>query len=973
MTTEISGELEVPRPDVAVEDAIELAARLYNVIGEVKELGSQQDRNFRFTTATGRYLLKYANPGFSYAELEAQNIAMQQLAAHGIAAPSPIASLAGNLLELADGEGGPHVRLSTFVEGEPLTDTKYLAPEVIGELGRISALTALALAPLEHGGLDRVLQWDLRRAAAVVKSLAEFVPDEATRTNLTAATTLAWTEISAVADELRIQPIHGDITDDNVVCGYGVDGRLHPFGVIDLGDVGYSWLVAEIAVTCSSVLHHNPHDPLAVLPAIVAFNEVIELSDAEIAAIWPLIVARGAVLAVSGEHQVATDPYNAYAAANLPHEWVVFDVATSIPSAVATRAISDALGRRPFAAENPLESAKLAPLFKSLTSEVATGVDFSTTSHLLDQGAWLNPQVESAAFTTARGKVGYALARYGEYRLTRSRAESNVEPATYALHAEIAVPTATTLSAPIGGTIVSTARDGLVLSAKGFDLHLKGVKPAVKAGTKVRRGAVLGAVARGNANRIVVQVCTVTGLMPPLFVPASQAHPWREVCPDPSALFGIEIAAPEVDEHQWLERRNHSVASVNHHYYADPPQIERGWRSHLIDVEGRSYLDMCNNVSSVGHSHPRIADAAERQWQLLNTNSRFHYSAIAEYSERLASLAPDGLDTVLLVNSGTEAVDLAIRIAQIYTGRETMISLAEAYHGWTMAADGVSASTADNPAALSTRPSWTRFLPAPNAYRGPFRGPECGPIYVSDAATPLAQWAVESGIAGFICEPVFGNGGGVLLPEGYLPGIYELVRAYGGLCIADEVQVGAGRLGHHFWGFEQQGVVPDIITIAKPFGNGHPLGAVITRRDIADSLAGQGALFSSAGGSPVSSKVGLTVLDIIAEEGLQQNAREVGDYLRGRLEELATRHPIIGAVHGMGLYLGLELVRDQVTLEPAVEETAAICNRLRDLGIIEQPASDRFNVLKIKPPICLSVESADFYVDTLDSVLTNGW
>lgn len=973
MTSEASGELEIPRPDVTPEEASELAAARYGIVGEIKELGSQQDRNFRFTTVTGRYLLKYANPGFSYAELEAQNIAMQQLAVHGIAAPAPIPSAAGNLLELATEDGGPYVRLSTFVEGEPLTDTKYLAPEVVGELGRISALTALALAPLDHAGLDRVLQWDLRRADAVVKSLAKFVTDKPARENLRSATAAAWREIQQVADELRIQPIHGDITDDNVVCSLGLDGRLHPFGVIDLGDVGYSWLAAEIAVTCSSILHHNPENPLAVLPAIAAFNNVIELTDAEVKAIWPLIVARGAVLAVSGEHQVATDPYNAYAAANLPHEWVVFDVATSIPIAVATRAIQDALGRAVDSQPNPLDSVKLGPLFKELTPEVATGVNFSTTCHLLDNGAWLDPQIETTAFTAARGRVGYALARYGEYRLTRSQAESNSEPATYALNAEIAVPAGTAISAPLNATIAVVEKDRVVLSAKGFAVHLTGVKPSVKLGAKVRRGDAVAVVARGNANRIQVQVSTVAGLTPPSFVPASQAHAWREVCPDPSALFGIEVAAPEIAQHEWLELRNRTVASVNHHYYADPPEIERGWRNFLIDVQGRSYLDMCNNVSSVGHSHPRIAEAADRQWRLLNTNSRFHYSAIARYSERLAALAPEGLDTVLLVNSGTEAVDLALRIAQIYTGRQTVVSLAEAYHGWSMGSDGVSASTADNPAALTTRPPWARFLPAPNPYRGPFRGPECGPVYVSDAATPLAQWASETGLAAFICEPVFGNGGGVLLPEGYLAGVYELVRAYGGLCIADEVQVGAGRLGHHFWGFEQQGVVPDIITIAKPFGNGHPLGAVITRREIADSLAGQGALFSSSGGSPVSCQIGLAVLDIIEEEGLQQNAREVGDYLRGRLEELATRHPIIGAVHGMGLYLGLELIRDPLTLEPAVEEAQGICNRLRELGIIEQTASDRFNVLKIKPPICLTVENADFYVETLDSVLTNGW
>jgi 4-aminobutyrate aminotransferase-like enzyme len=208
------------------------------------------------------------------------------------------------------------------------------------------------------------------------------------------------------------------------------------------------------------------------------------------------------------------------------------------------------------------------------------------------------------------------------------------------------------------------------------------------------------------------------------------------------------------------------------------------------------------------------------------------------------------------------------------------------------------------------------------------------------------------------------------MPDGYLAGAYEEIRSRGGVSIADEVQVGYGRLGHHFWGVEQQGAVPDIISVAKAMGNGFPLGAVITRREIAEALSNEGNFFSSAGGSPVSCAAGLAVLDVIRDEGLQRNAAEVGDHLVSRLEELARRHPIIGAVHGMGLYLGIELVRSRETLEPAAEETAAVCERLLHHGVIMQATSERQNVLKVKPPLCLSIASADFFVDALDRVLS---
>jgi 4-aminobutyrate aminotransferase-like enzyme len=422
-----------------------------------------------------------------------------------------------------------------------------------------------------------------------------------------------------------------------------------------------------------------------------------------------------------------------------------------------------------------------------------------------------------------------------------------------------------------------------------------------------------------------------------------------------------------------MNRRNASFASVQEHYFHEPPEIERGWQNHLFDVGGRSYVDMLNNVSIIGHGHPRLADAVEQQWRRLNTNSRFHYRSVVEFSERLAAKLPDPLDTVFLVNSGTEADDLALRLAWANTDRRDVVVVREAYHGWSDATDAISTSVADNPNALGSRPGWVHVVAAPNAFRGQYRGDEAF-RYAADAVAYIDDLArAGRPPAAFLAEPFYGNAGGMPLPDGYLTKVYEATRRAGGLCIADEVQAGYGRLGDHFWGFEQQDVVPDIVTIAKAMGNGHPLGAVITTRAIADRYRSQGYFFSSAGGSPVSSVAGLAVLDVLRDERLQANAREVGNHLRRRLVALADRHPIIGAVHGMGLYLGVEMVRDRATLEPAAEETAAICERLRELGVIMQPTSDRMCVLKIKPPLGTGIAEADFFADALDRVLTDGW
>ncbi|HEX3907851.1 MAG TPA: aminotransferase class III-fold pyridoxal phosphate-dependent enzyme, partial [Mycobacteriales bacterium] len=509
----------------------------------------------------------------------------------------------------------------------------------------------------------------------------------------------------------------------------------------------------------------------------------------------------------------------------------------------------------------------------------------------------------------------------------------------------------------------------VLLTGERMSLLLGGVglrpgKPSVVAGQEI------GSAGPGPLR---IQLCSVAGLVPPEFCLPQLAAGWFAVCPDPSELLGLDASDVAPVESLPVTQRE-SFAAVQEHYYQVPPQIERGWRHHLIDVTGRVYVDMINNVTVVGHGHPRLAAASARQWSLLNTNSRFHYGVLGEFADRLASLAPDGLDTVFLVNSGTEANDLALRLAGIHTGRPGVVAILEAYHGWSVATDAVSTSVADNPQALVTRPDWVHTLRAPNSYRGDFQGDDAGQRYVDDAVTTLQQLAASGARIGtFIAEPYYGNAGGIPLPDGYLRAVYDEVRRTGGVCIADEVQVGYGRLGEFFWGFEQQQVVPDIITVAKGMGNGQPLGAVICRREIADSFAREGYFFSSAGASPVSCRIGMTVLDVMRDEGLQHNAREVGATLRAELEQLQALHPMIGAVHGMGLYMGVELVRDRATREPAVAETAAICERMLELGVVVQPTGDRMNVLKIKPPMCLTASSAAFFVEMLNRVLTEGW
>ncbi len=965
---------ELARPQVSAEEASAILSEHYGLSGEVVELGSQQDRNYRVDTAEARFVLKIARAEYARVELEAQNAALRHVGGKAGApkVPSVVPSRAGEeIVAVTLRDEAYQVRLLTFLDGKPLTGRKHLAVESVAALGDTAGRLAVAMQDFDHPGLERELQWDLRRAGPVALHLLSAMTDGELRKRIAEAMVGAMRRLQPLMSQLRVQAIHQDVTDDNVVSRADGSGRLIPEGVIDFGDVMKGWAVAELAVACASLLHHADGDPFAILPAVEAFHAACPLTDAELKALWPLIVARAGVLVASSAQQLGIDPDNAYVQGNAAHEREIFEVAVSVPFELMDEAIHQAIGG---------EAAKTIPametrLLPDIDPEHVGIVDLSLLGPHLPADRWQYEDTEALLLQSAARAAGAAATRYGEFRLTETGLLQAQAPRTSALGVDLCLPGHTAVHAPFAGRVVE--RQGrLVLSDERLHLHLLGVDPAdigsdtVEAGTRI--GTTFGDPTALGFMR--VQLSTVADLDPPAFATAHQAEAWRRLCPSPAALLGFDCNAPLPAAARLFERRRRHFARPQKNYYRKPPEIERGWKEHLFDVEGRAYLDMVNNVTIVGHGHPRLSAAVGRQWSLLNTNSRFHYAAVVEFCERLAGLTPEGLDTVFLVNSGSEANDLAIRLAWAASGACNMLSLLEAYHGWTVASDAVSTSIADNPEALTTRPGWVHPVVSPNTYRGPFRGAGSTGDYVATVSAKLSDLDDQGQkLAGFISETVYGNAGGIPLPPGYLEAVYAMVRARGGVTIADEVQVGYGRLGHYFWGFEEQGVVPDIITVAKGMGNGHPLGAVITRREIVEALEKEGYFFSSSGGSPVGCVVGMTVLDILHDEALQENARMVGDHLKARLQALTDRFPLLGAVHGMGLYLGVEFVRDRETLEPATEETAAICDRLLDLGVIMQPTGDHLNVLKIKPPLCLSGESADFFTEMLAKVLEEGW
>ncbi|MDX1888010.1 aminotransferase [Mycolicibacterium sp. 050158] len=940
-----------------------------------ESLGSQQDQNFMLTTVDGRRVgvLKIANPVFSEAEVKAQDQAAQlvQAAEPRLRLATAVPGVDGRTHRTFRHADGTSLiaRVLRYLPGTTVEADTYLGADVARQMGDVCGRVSRALRSFDHPGLDRTLAWDPQHVPAVTEKLISYQDDEGRRDQLLHVVAQAWKILGRLAGELPRQAVHLDLTNSNLIAEPD-DARRYD-GILDFGDLCRTWAVAELACTATSVLHHPGADALSALPTVTGFDAVRPLSAAEAQAVWPLVVIRAAILVLNGTMQVSIEPDNEYAVTGLLDEWRMFDAAVAVPMEVMSTLICDALSLpRPGEVTLPDD-------YVSLVAGQPAVLDLSTTAPVWDRGAWLHADAVDRALGAARATgARVAMSAYAQPRLDQAAPLRDTEPATLPTFCDAWFFEATALRAPWAGVTRRTDQ-GFTLSAADVDVVLDvtldvdaDALPGMHLG-EVAAGAPLTTV--GADHRIRVQVRRADGPPVPAFVAPRYGPGWLALTADPAALLGAPDGDTPESSAALLERRSRYLADVQEHYYVTPPRFERGWRHHLLSTDGRSYLDMVNNVALLGHSHPRLSDAVARQYELLNTNSRFNYSAIAEFTAKIAARLPPSLDQIFLVNSGSEASDLAMRLALGTTGRQHLVSMGEAYHGWTYLTDAVSTSTADNPNALTTRPRWVHTVESANSYRGRYRGAQAHQ-YARDAVADIGRLAADGvDLAGFIAEPVYGNAGGMALPDGYLKQVYAAIRDVGGLAIADEVQVGYGRLGQWFWGFEQQGVVPDVVSVAKAVGNGYPLGIVATTKVIAEAYRSQGYFFSSAGGSPASCVVGSTVLDVLEDEDLQGNARRVGGHLRGRLLELAERHSIIGTVHGHGLYLGVELVRDRDTLEPATEETLAICERMLDKGVVIQPTGDRMCVLKVKPPLCLDQTGADYFVDALDSVLTEGW
>ncbi len=945
----------------------------------VTPLPGEVNENFRLTAPSGEsYLLKVSPPDGAAEAFSRDLLCHLRQASLPFAVPELLES------HQVTTEAGPRtVRRYTWLPGRPLAERNPRTPTLLRQWGTTCGHLSRALADFDNPAAPRNYRWDplcVGNSDLVMdgldqnqKTLAEYFLDRIRKLDHSV---------------LRRGINYNDAHELNLLIAPRED-RIT--GVIDFDDACYTATVCELAISCAYA-GMGMADPLGAMQEVVrGYQTVFPLQEIELAALFDLIGARLLLTVTTAAENRLRNPDNAYLSVSEAPAWTLLDQLRTVHPTLA-------LAHFRTAAELPAHPrwqayhswcARATPESLVVFPERVLPLNLSVGSPTL--GLNRNFEQLSVFVTHIRRHLEdqgaeMAVGGYGEtrpvYTTDAFRGTGNQGPRWRSVHLglDFWTPRANVaVVCPLDGTVHSFGTDptpggyGTTIILQHDPIpgltfytlygHLSSCSiQSIRAGSQVQCGELLATMGAPDVNggwpphlhfQVMLDLLGGSVDFPGVAYP-DERYIWLGLCPDPRTLIPHPLPeeVPPADEAQTIQQRRGRLLgrslSVSYH---EPLVILRGAGQYLYDRTGRRYLDTVNNVAHVGHEHPRVVDAASRQISLLNTNTRYLHPAIVALAEQLTATLPAELSVVHFVNSGSEANELALRMAEAVTGTRRTVAMAMGYHGNTSRTIEVSQYKFGRHGGQG-RPNHTHLLPLPDRLRG-------------TGLDPLPH--VPEQLSSFLHESILSCGGQLTLPAGYLTAVYDRIRAGGGICIADEVQTGLGRVGSHFWAFQTQGVVPDIVTIGKPFGNGHPLGAVVCTESVAAVFANGMEYFNTFGGNPVSCGVGLAVLDVMRDEGLQEQARGVGSYLTELLLALQSDHPLVADVRGQGLFLGVELCGP--SLAPATAPATYVVNRMRELGFLLSTDGPYENVLKIKPPLCFSRGNAEMLVEYLDRVL----
>lgn len=993
---------------ISTQEAAEILVALYGIQGNISELPGDVDFNFRVKVDDGDgYILKISRPDQDVNYLDFQQAILQHLEAYPeIVAPKTIKNREGNpMATYTDAHDKERkVRLLTWIPGRLWSSVNPHSNDLRFSLGKECGKLAKALQGFDHEEAHREFEWDIAQSLWIKKHIDLF--SEQQREVITHFQSSFEAQLESY-QQLRKSVVHNDANDNNVLVSSDLIAPTVT-AAIDYGDAIHTQIINDLAIACAyAIMHHN--DPLEASLAIVkGYHESLPLQETELAHLYTCIAMRLVISVTKSAINKIVEPDNEYLLISEKPAWEVLNKWAEINADFAHYSFREACGfsahpkEKDFIQWSEQQKLSLADLFPTVERHDVHLLDLSVSSKWIghrsdfnnldlfqfkiDQlqkehpnkiiaGGYLEPR--PIYTSTAYDKIG----NYGR------------ESRTVHLGVDFWLPAYTPVHAVLDGEVVTAVNDagdkeygGLVIlkhtinDLEFYTLYGHNTVESVlkhKPGDIIKKGEKISELGDYPENgnwaphlhfQVMLSLLDYTDDFPGVAYP-NQVNIWRSFCLDPNLLFKLnDLTSPQfVPNNELISYRKQHLGKSLSLQYKIPIKMVRGDGVWLIDQQGKKYLDTVNNVAHVGHEHPAVVKAGQQQMGLLNTNSRYLHENINELAQELIETLPPELSVLHFVNSGSEANELAIRMVKATTGQKDIIASEIGYHGNSNMCIDISSYKFDGKGGNGA-PEQTHIFPLPDAFRGKYRGEDAGQHYAEEVQKCIDIIHEKGrGVGALIVESIISCGGQVELPNGFLQKAYEQVRSAGGLCISDEVQVGCGRTGKAFWGFQLHNVVPDIVTIGKPLGNGHPIAAVACTQEVADAFANGMEYFNTFGGNPVSCAIATEVLRTVKRENLQENALEVGNYLKTELQQLAQEFPIIGDVRGQGLFLGIELVDGE--MNPLADQTSYLANRMKEHGILMSTDGPDHNVLKIKPPIVFSKENAQDLIHYLKKIL----
>lgn len=994
---------------IETAEAETLLRELYSITGQATRLPGEYDMNFKIhLNKEDRYILKIARPGTPVDTIDFQQKLLRHLekSEEEITAPKVVKDLSDNLFSVyVDSfQRKRYVRLLTWIPGRMYHDVRPQREDLRYSLGYCCGKLAKALSDFEHPQAHRNFEWDLATSLWTKDHIHLFQGAE--------QETIAYFQDRFFNNQesyalLAKAVIHNDANDFNlVVSNELIDPTVR--ALIDYGDAIYSQAINDLAVACAYGMM-GQHDLLAAAGSIVSgYHKGSALSEEELVHLYDCIGMRLVISLTKSAINKIEEPENSYLQVSEKPAWEVLKKWRQLSADLAHFTFRNACGFTPHPQETAFNNLAaditigLDSIFPSQDTKECVPIDLSVSSR------WLGHLSEFADFDVFNFKIAQLQKQhpdkiigggYLEPRLVytteayQKKGNERTESRTIHLGLDFWLPAGTPVHAPLKGEVVVATNDagdkeygGLIILKHNIDdLEFFSLYGHLSVASATQRQ--VGEIIEAGAFMAHLGDYPENGNWPPHLhfeymlsmldfekdFPGvayhSEVEVWKSLCPNPNLFFKIPALQSKqpTDNQTLIAFRNKYLGKGLSLSYEQPLQMVRGMGAYLVDQFGVMYLDTVNNVAHVGHEHPAVVKAGQEQMALLNTNTRYLHENVKLLTEALLSTMPPELCVVHYVNSGSEANELALRMAKTVTGNRDVLAAEMGYHGNTAACIEVSSYKFDSRGGQGC-PEYTQLFPLPDSFRGIHQGENTGEAYARELEKTIANLkTLGRSPAALILEPIISCGGQIELPSGFLKKAYSLTREAGGLCISDEVQVGCGRMGSVFWGFQLHDVIPDIVTIGKPFGNGHPVAAVVCTMEVAQQFANGMEYFSTFGGNPVSCAIATAVLNCVKNDHLQENAQAVGTFLKTELKKLSQAHPILKDVRGQGLFLGLEITDEN--LHPLPEKTTYLSNRMKDKGILMSIDGPDHNVLKIKPPLVFSKENSKQLLTALKEVL----